>query len=175
MVRFNNPLDDVKVAAPCPANWDEMIGCEQVRFCSQCSLNVYNLSGMSKKEAESIIARTEGRLCVRFYRRADGTILTNNCPVGLRAIRRRLSRITTAIISAVLSFFAGLGIYAGWSQNERLNDRAVMGTRIQERSSEIVETTIQEPETLSEVGQLHVTYAESHETIRKTSRKKIRR
>ena len=118
MFASNNPLDQVKVAAPCPANWDEMVGSEQVRFCSQCSLNVYNLSGMSKQEAESLIANTEGRLCVRFYRRADGTILTDNCPVGLRAIRRRLSRIKTAIISAVLSFFAGLGIYAGLSDRD---------------------------------------------------------
>src|ERR1044072_7537220 len=91
MISHHNPLDNVKVAAPCPANWEEMIGSEEVRFCRHCSLNVYNLSGMSKQEAESLIASTEGRLCVRFYRRADGTILTDNCPVGLRAIRRRQS------------------------------------------------------------------------------------
>jgi hypothetical protein len=127
MARFNSPLDDVKVAAPCPASWDEMRGDEQVRFCSQCSLNVYNLSGMSKREAESLIARTEGRLCVRFYRRTDGTVLTNNCPTGLRALKRRLSRLTTAIISAVLSFFAGLGIYAGLSERDPVASPTVMG------------------------------------------------
>jgi hypothetical protein len=127
MARFNSPLDNVKVAAPCPANWDEMIGCEQVRFCSQCNLNVYNLSGMSQTEAESLIARTEGRLCIRFYRRADGTVLTDNCPVGLRAIRRRLSRIKTAIISTVLSFLAGLGIYAGLKEQAPLETPKVMG------------------------------------------------
>jgi hypothetical protein len=128
MARFNSSLDDVKVAAPCPARWDEMRGSEQVRFCSQCSLNVYNLSGMSKREAESLIARTEGQLCVRFYRRADGTVLTNNCPVGLRALRRRVSRLTTAIISAALSFLAGLGIYAGLSGQDPVASATVMGT-----------------------------------------------
>ena len=128
MARFNSPLDDVKVAAPCPASWDEMRGDEQVRFCSQCSLNVYNLSGMSKREAESLIARTEGRLCVRFYRRADGTVLTNNCPTGLRALRRRLSRLTTAIISALLSFFAGLGIHMAFGERHPARFSRVMGT-----------------------------------------------
>jgi hypothetical protein len=127
MFASNNPLDRVKVAAPCPANWEEMAGSEQVRFCSQCSLNVYNLSGMSKREAESLIANTEGRLCVRFYRRADGTILTDNCPVGLRALRRRLSRIKTAIISTALTFFAGLGIYAGLSDIDPFDDSTEMG------------------------------------------------
>jgi hypothetical protein len=133
MALFTNPLDHVTVAAPCSADWNEMAGDEQVRFCSQCSLNVYNLSSMSKREAESLIARTEGRLCVRFYRRTDGTILTNNCPVGLRAIRRRLSRITTAIISAVLSFFAGLGIYAGLNEKDSAQLRTTTGVLISDR------------------------------------------
>jgi hypothetical protein len=63
---------------------------------------------MTKPEAEHLVAQTEGRLCIRYYRRADGTILTKNCPVGLRALKRRLSRIANVSISAVLSFFAGI-------------------------------------------------------------------
>lgn len=86
-----------------------MIGGDRVRFCSQCQLNVYNLSAMSKFEAESLIARTEGRLCVRFYRRKDGSILTDNCPVGLRALKRRAIRIKRAVASSVLGFLAGVG------------------------------------------------------------------
>jgi hypothetical protein len=88
-----------------------MIGTDRVRFCGQCNLNVYNLSSMTKIQAESLIADTEGRLCVRFYRRADGSILTRDCPVGLLAIRRRLSYLAKASSAAVLSFFAGLGVY----------------------------------------------------------------
>jgi len=65
-MRFRSPLTKVSVAAPCPADWDSLVGGDRVRFCSQCQLNVYNLSAMSKFEAESLIARTEGRLCVRF-------------------------------------------------------------------------------------------------------------
>lgn len=115
MARFSNPLDHVSVAAPCSANWDQMMGNDRARFCAQCNLNVYNLSDMTKAEAESLIAGSEGRLCIRFYRRADGSILTRNCPVGLQAIRRRLSYVRKAITSAVLGFLAGFGVYEGIS------------------------------------------------------------
>ena len=74
MARFSNRLKHVQVAAPCKVNWDEMLGDERVRFCGQCSLNVYNLSSMTRAYAEALIARTEGRLCVKFYRRFDGSI-----------------------------------------------------------------------------------------------------
>jgi len=111
MSRFKNPLDHVQVAAPCKADWNQMIGSEQMRFCNQCNLNVYNLSGMTRDEAECIIARNEGRLCVRFYRRADGSIITSDCPVGLRAIKERVSYWTKAIGAAALTFLATLGFY----------------------------------------------------------------
>jgi len=115
MARFNNPLNHVRVAAPCPADWNQMIGSERMRFCGQCSLNVYNLSSMTRSEAESLIARNEGRLCVRFYRRRDGSIITKDCPVGLRAIRRRISYVAKAIGSIVLGLFAGLGVHEAFS------------------------------------------------------------
>lgn len=116
MSKHKSPLDDVTVAAPCSAGWDNMIGDERVRFCGQCNLNVYNISAMTKQDAERLITQAEGRLCIRYYRRTDGTILTNNCPVGLRALKRRLSRIASACASAVISFFAGLLAITGWRE-----------------------------------------------------------
>jgi hypothetical protein len=111
MARFTNVLDRVRVAAPCEADWDEMRGDERVRFCHRCSLNVYNLSAMTRREAEHLVTRTEGaRTCVRFYRRADGTMLTRSCPVGLAALKRRASRITGATFAAIVSFLAGVGV-----------------------------------------------------------------
>lgn len=126
MARFTNTLDSVRIAAPCPADWDSMYGNERLRFCEQCQLNVYNLSNMSRAEAEKLIGQTEGRLCVRYYKRRDGSIITQNCPVGLRAIKRRLSRIATAVLSSLLGFFAAIGFY-------RLGDEAhphLMGTMV---------------------------------------------
>jgi len=110
MARFKNPLDHVQVAAPCKADWNQMIGSERMRFCGECNLNVYNLSGMTRSEAESLIARNEGRLCVRFYRRRDGSIITKDCPVGLRAIQRRVSYLAQAIIAATFTFMASVGL-----------------------------------------------------------------
>jgi hypothetical protein len=113
MRKFTSPLEGVRVAAPCPADWEKMVGDERVRFCGQCSLHVYNLSGMTKREAEGLVANAEGRLCVRYYSRADGSILTRNCPVGLRALKQRVSRIAGATLSAVIGFFAGVGLNFG--------------------------------------------------------------
>jgi hypothetical protein len=130
MARFRNPLDHVQVAAPCPADWEQMIGSERVRFCGQCSLNVYNLSSMTRAEAEHLIARTEGRLCVKFYRRRDGSIITKDCPVGLRAIGRRVSYIAKAVVSLVLGLFAGLGAHEAFSNIGSFEPGRTMGVMV---------------------------------------------
>jgi hypothetical protein len=113
MPKLTSPLDHIKIAAPCFADWDQMFSFEgeRVRFCSQCNLNVYNLSDMSRQEAEALVTKTEGRLCVRFYRRADGSILTQNCPAGLRAIKRRVAWAAQVILGMVSSLVPVLGLY----------------------------------------------------------------
>jgi len=127
MARFKNPLAYVRVAAPCKADWDQMIGTDQVRFCGQCNLNVYNLSGMTRDQAESVIAANEGRLCVRFYRRRDGSIITQDCPVGLRALRSRISYWTKAVAAAVLAFLATLGFQHLLASFHPFEPRMTMG------------------------------------------------
>lgn len=84
-----------------------MHGDDKVRFCTACSLNVYNVSAMSADEAEEILSKANGRLCVRFYRREDGRILTQDCPVGARnAARRALSWLSVAATAAVAAMLA---------------------------------------------------------------------
>jgi hypothetical protein len=61
-----------------------MDGDARVRFCRECNRNVYNLSAMTEREAQRVVAEREGRLCVRFYQRSDGTVLTSDCPVGAK-------------------------------------------------------------------------------------------
>jgi len=92
-------LDRISVAAPCSVPWDAMTGDERVRHCDDCKLDVYNLSGMTRGEAEALIASRIGPLCVRFFRRADGTILTADCPTGVR--RRRRRRLLVASVTSV--------------------------------------------------------------------------
>jgi len=82
-------LDRVRVASPCHASWNDMVGDERVRFCGRCSKHVYNLSAMTTDEAETLIYEREGQLCARFYRKKDGTILTSDCTVGRRRKRNR--------------------------------------------------------------------------------------
>ena len=104
MTKQTDSLDRLRIATPCSIGWEKMNGTEQVRFCEQCQLNVYNISGMTRKQAVALITQTEGRICARFYRRTDGTILTRDCPVGLRALRRRMARIAGAAATALMSF-----------------------------------------------------------------------
>ena len=104
MTKYSGSLDRMRIASPCSVGWERMAGDDHVRFCHECNLNVYNISGMTRKQAESLIASAQGkRLCVRLYRRADGTIITQDCPVGLRALRRRVSRVAGATFAALMS------------------------------------------------------------------------
>jgi hypothetical protein len=99
-------IDHLRIATPCPIGWDQMTGDNRVRFCDHCHLNVYNISELSGSEAEKLIASTEGRLCARLFRRADGTVLIKDCPVGFRALRRRVAKRTAAIFAAIVSLSA---------------------------------------------------------------------
>lgn len=98
---MSSRLDRIKIAAPCPITWEQMKGDERVRFCHHCQLNVYNLSSLTKTEAEALLASSEGRSCARLYRRRDGTVLTSDCPVGVRALRRRVARTAAAVFALV--------------------------------------------------------------------------
>ncbi|OJY28541.1 MAG: hypothetical protein BGO98_05570 [Myxococcales bacterium 68-20] len=98
-------LDQVRIASPCNASWDEMLGDERVRFCVSCEKNVYNLSAMPREDAERLLQERVGKeLCVRFYQRADGTILTEDCPVGVKKKRRK--KLALAVAGAGAMAFA---------------------------------------------------------------------
>ena len=90
-----------------------MEGDDQARFCHTCRKNVYNLSDMTQTEAQALINRMEGKLCVRFYTRADGTLLTQDCPVGLRAVRRKIMQKLSYAAALLLSCATGFGRGAG--------------------------------------------------------------
>src|SRR5438105_155515 len=108
MPKFDSPLNNVKIASPCSAEWNEMYGNERKRFCGDCKLNVYNLSGMTKSEAEDLLLNSEGRLCIRFYKRADGTVLTADCPVGWAKVKQRTRLYATAALSLVMALLSGV-------------------------------------------------------------------
>ena len=108
------PLDQISVASPCTVPWGALAGNDHARFCGECQQHVYNLSDMTREDAENLITEHEGRLCVRFYKRLDGTIMTQDCPMGWRALKRRmafLAAVAAAIIFAMFSLMT-LGVFA---------------------------------------------------------------
>jgi hypothetical protein len=101
-------LDDIRIASPCSMKWEDMTGGDRVRHCAACQKNVFNLSALKRSEALDLIRATEGRLCARFYRRADGTILTSDCPVGLARLARRAKRMALGAVATSLGAVAAL-------------------------------------------------------------------
>lgn len=101
-----DPLKNLRIASPCPMNWDQMTGDDRARFCSLCNLHVYNIAELTRKQAVALISETEGRICGRIYRRSDGTVITKDCPIGLRAIRRRVARTAGAVFATLVALTA---------------------------------------------------------------------
>ncbi len=97
-------LDRIQIASPCSADWAAMSGDDRRRFCAQCQLHVYNLSAMTQLEAEALLANAKGRVCTRFFRRGDGTVMTRDCPIGLRQRLKRTWARACALASALLLF-----------------------------------------------------------------------
>lgn len=115
MCKQQEYLNKVKIATPCKADWDKMEGDDRVRHCKQCDLNVFNISEMSQEEATKLIQNKTGRLCIQMYRRKDGTVLTNDCPVGLRRLKKAYTRCAVA----AMGMFAWMGIMApGYAQSK---------------------------------------------------------
>jgi len=96
-------VDEIRVASPCHARWNDMDGDERARFCGQCSKHVFNLSAMTRGQIETLVREKEGKFCGRFHRRADGTLLTADCPSRRRRMRERLAKIGGALCALALS------------------------------------------------------------------------
>lgn len=122
-------LENIRVATPCSADWNAMTGDERARLCARCDRHVYNISGLTRDEAEELIIEKEGELCLRYFQRADGTILLADCEVGKKQKRRR--RLFAAGAAATLSA-GGLGAYAisQRSRIERVEASVVVGPEL---------------------------------------------
>jgi hypothetical protein len=95
----------LNVVAPCREDWDQMTGGDDVRFCGRCRQNVYNLSEMNESQVRELV---QGQACVRFYARADGTVVTRRCPPMLMAARRRLLAIVACLVPLMLGFWGSV-------------------------------------------------------------------
>jgi hypothetical protein len=102
----------IRIATPCPARWEDMGGGDKVRFCDQCKKNVYNISAMTTAEATALLESNPGRLCGRIYQRADGTVQTEDCPVGVARHWRRIKRRVAGVVAMLLFVVLGTAALA---------------------------------------------------------------
>ncbi len=56
------PID---IRTPCPKTWGDLVGDDRRRFCAACSLHVHNAAGMTRGEAETLVADSTSRVCMR--------------------------------------------------------------------------------------------------------------
>ena len=104
----------IDIASPCTASWDKMTGSESVRHCGDCNKSVFNLSAMPEAQAAALMAEnTAGQLCVRFYRRGDGTVMTSDCGASTRAATRRALRKLPGLAGSAMLALSVAGCAAG--------------------------------------------------------------
>lgn len=123
-MKTNELLANLKVASPCSARWSDMDGDDRARFCAQCQKHVYNLSSLPAADAIALIRAKEGKLCARFYQRADGTILSADCPIGAAQVWTRVRRLVAAAAALLLFGIAAPLIAKSSARDERPKPRA---------------------------------------------------
>jgi hypothetical protein len=123
-------LARIRVATPCRADWNEMTGDARVRHCAQCKKNVFNLSEMTREQAERLIIERNGDLCARYYQRHDGTILLADCSIGLA--QKKKTRVVAAGAAALLAGSGGFASYLKLSHHHRAPEPQVTITGVVE-------------------------------------------
>jgi hypothetical protein len=112
---YRTSLDVIQVVSPCTESWAKMEGTDAVRYCRVCDSNVFDLSALTRQEAEALLDVTEGKACVRFARRADGTVVTKDCaPDRVRHRRRRRRRSLLAGAAALVLTGASAATASVW-------------------------------------------------------------
>ncbi|MBL8193468.1 MAG: carboxypeptidase regulatory-like domain-containing protein [Blastocatellia bacterium] len=97
-----NKLETINLAFSCPMDWDKMAGDNQTRYCPECKLNVHNISSLSSIEATKLINSNEKGLCIKLYRRLDGTVLTKDCSIGIKVIKKKITTNMAVASLAIL-------------------------------------------------------------------------
>ena len=95
-------LERVNVPRPCPVSWESMSGTEKARACAECRRQVYNLSAMSRSEADDLLGRGGERLCITYSRGPDGKIITADRLPAYAPPRRPLASLSVAALAAFI-------------------------------------------------------------------------
>ena len=108
-------VDRVRIAAPCPVQWEDLDGDGPVRHCGQCDMSVFNFTQMPRAQVQELLAAHAAsgeRLCGVLYRRTDGTFIQQDCPVGLKRLRQQARR-SLARVAAALGLLLTTGLVFG--------------------------------------------------------------
>lgn len=121
MTKKRNKLDRIQIPKPCSVGWQEMSGDDQIRFCNECNKRVYNLSAMTRRQAEAMLEASRGKLCARITRREDGSTVVASDPIlaptKLHHIRRA-SPIASAVVSAMMAVSPAIAAQTPSSANQ---------------------------------------------------------
>lgn len=142
--KSNQLLDSIMIAAPCSMGWEEMHGDERVRLCGGCNKNVYNTSAMTADEVSTLLSKEGPLPCLRLYRRADGTLITKDCPKGLKRVRAGWQNLKRLVAAAWLALF---GMQAASPQVV-----SAQGVSAQETFAQTKEQTEAKPKMTEEQG-----------------------
>ena len=100
--------EQLMIAAPCSKKWEEMHGDHRRRYCGDCRLFVYNVPELTPEALVRAIESSEGDFCGRLYTRADGTVMTEDCPVGHAARARRKVIAAFAFVTTLVATALGV-------------------------------------------------------------------
>jgi ankyrin repeat protein len=87
-------------------DWNKMFGNDEVRFCEHCAKSVHNLSMMTRKDAERLVKKSNGNLCIRYYTDKNKKIAFGDAPVQITRLGRRVSQFAASVFTAALSVSA---------------------------------------------------------------------
>jgi hypothetical protein len=80
-------------------------------FCDQCQLNVFNVENLTSYQVRDLVMKPEGRTCMRFFKRFDGTLLTRDCPRGLAMLGYLWNRDKKALGASYGPLLGGLVLF----------------------------------------------------------------
>lgn len=139
-------LDRITVTSPCQQEWDSMSGNDRVRFCEHCSRHVHHLSEMTRNEVLRLVRKSNGRLCVRYYRDRNAQLLARAASTKLHQISRRVSRIAAGVFTASIGFSAATAqahehkheIAAAYEQQKAVTDTPTIVGRVMDPNGAVI-------------------------------------
>ena len=116
-------LENVSVETPCSADWNEMMGNEEVRHCHQCQRNIHNISEMPKRRALKVLNQKDEIVCISYFKDEKNKIITQTY-FGI--FRRNLVKTISTVLALIFSFTS---IYAIQTNHHKSKKRKVIKHR----------------------------------------------